>query len=133
MVSMEQPGDAIALEIWRRGAKLTLHGLLDDAKPPPAKRPEAAPKPSGRLGLALRLLSPEEKRQSGAAAGLLIEGVSDAATRAGVQTGDVLLAINGLPIVSLDQVPSALANTDTSAALLVLRGDSKIYVPLRLL
>ena len=133
MVGLAQPGEAVALDVWRRGAKLTLHGLLDDAKPPAVKILDDAKKPTGRMGLALRLLSPDEKRLSGAAAGLFIESVSEAATRAGVQTGDLLLAINGLPVVSVAQALSAVALTDKSAAILIMRGDSKLYVPLRLL
>jgi serine protease Do len=133
MVSLAQPGEAIALDVWRRGAKLTLHGVLDDAKPPVVKAPDDAHKPTGRMGLALRLLTPDEKRLSGAATGLFIEGVSEAATRAGVQTGDLLLAINGLPVVSVAQALSAVAPADKSAAILIMRGDNKLYVPLRLL
>ena len=49
----------------------------------------------------MRPLNPEEKRQSGLASGLPIDGVSGAATRAGVQLGDLLLAIDGEPISSL--------------------------------
>ena len=85
------------------------------------------------MGLALRLLSPDEKRLSGAASGLFIESVSEAATRAGVQTGDLLLAINGLPVVSVAQALTVVAPADKSAAVLIMRGDSKLYVPLRLL
>ena len=90
------------------------------------------PAPSGRLGLALRPLSPDEKRESGLTMGLVIEGVSGPAAHAGVQPGDLLLAIDGHPVSSLAQAGAAANGTAKSVAILVQRGSAKIYVPLRL-
>ena len=74
----------------------------------------------------------DEKRQSGIASGLLIERVSGAAERAGVRAGDVLLAIDGRPVTSLAEASTAVARSDKSMALLLQRGELKIYVPVRL-
>ena len=133
MVGLAQPGDPVDIDVWRQGARHTLHARLDDAKPRAAKTAEAgAPNAEGRLGLAMRPLQPEEKRQSGIASGLLIERVSGAAERAGVRAGDVLLAIDGRPVTSLAEASTAVARSDKSMALLVQRGELKIYVPVRL-
>ncbi|MCY1368550.1 PDZ domain protein [compost metagenome] len=51
---------------------------------------------------------------------------------AGVKAGDVLLAINGTPAKSLEQVRQAVAKADKSVALLIQRGEDKIFVPVRL-
>ncbi|MBC7727995.1 MAG: PDZ domain-containing protein, partial [Microbacteriaceae bacterium] len=53
--------------------------------------------------LALRPLSAHEKRLSGLDAGLVVEGVSGPWARAGIQPGDLLLAIDGQPISNLAQ------------------------------
>ena len=90
------------------------------------------PQVNGRLGLALRPLLPEEQREFGLAAGLLIESVSGAAERAGVQSGDLLLAIDGHPVATVAQANGAAGRSDKALALLVQRGGKKLYVPLRL-
>jgi serine protease Do len=134
LVGLALPGDQVALQLWRQGAERTVHATLADAKPTHvvAASTDAGAAPRGRLGLALRPLQPQEKRESGLASGLLIEGVSGPSERAGVQAGDVLLAINGKPIDSVAAARDAAAKSDKAAALLVQRGEMKIYVPVRL-
>jgi len=44
----------------------------------------------------------------------------------------VLLAINGTPVRSVDQVRAVVTKSDKSVALLVQRGDNKIFVPVQL-
>jgi hypothetical protein len=63
----------------------------------------------GQLGLGLRPLTRDERKDSGIDQGLVIENVAGPAARAGIETGDVLLAINGRPVTSIDQVKSVLA------------------------
>ncbi len=127
------PGDRMEFDVWRQGAHRTLHAQLEDAKNVATKPTEpSASTADGRMGLALRPLQPREKRESGIEAGLLIERVSGAAQRAGVQPGDVLLAIDGRPVTTLSQVSAAVGWTDKTAALLLQRNGEKLYIPLRL-
>jgi serine protease Do len=85
-----------------------------------------------QLGLALRPLSPEERRATRIDQGLVIEDVAGAAERAGIAPGDVLLAINGKPVTSIDQVRGVLKGKPKSVALLVERGGERIFVPVPL-
>ena len=134
IVGMALPGDKVSLQLWRQGAQRTVTATLADAKPDAkvAKAKSEATAPRGRLGLALRPLQPEEKRESGLANGLVIEGVTGASQLAGIQPGDVLLAVNGKAVGSITEAREAAAKSDKSAALLVQRGEIKIYVPVRL-
>ena len=134
MVGLALPGDKLSLQLWRQGAQRTVNATLADAKPDAtvAKAESEATAPRGRLGLALRPLQPEEKRESGLASGLVIEGVTGASERAGIQPGDVLLAVNGKAVGSVNEAREAAAKSEKSAALLVQRGEIKIYVPVRL-
>jgi serine protease Do len=134
IVGLALPGDKLSLQVWRQGSQRTVNATLADAKPEAkvAKAESEATAPHGRLGLALRPLQPEEKRESGLASGLVIEGVSGASERAGIQPGDVLLAVNGKSVGSVNEAREAAAKSEKSAALLVQRGEIKIYVPVRL-
>jgi serine protease Do len=132
-VGLAQPGEQIELLLWRRGARRTVSARLGDAGSAVAKvAAVVAPSAGGRLGLALRPLQADEKRESGIAGGLLVESVGGAAARAGLQAGDVLLAIDGRPVATVEQVSAAVGAADKAAALLVQRGAMKIYVALRL-
>ncbi|HRO53986.1 MAG TPA: PDZ domain-containing protein, partial [Alicycliphilus sp.] len=54
------------------------------------------------------------------------------AAMAGVQGGDVLLAVNGTPVKDVEQVRAAMAHAGKSVALLIERDGDKIFVPVRL-
>ena len=85
----------------------------------------------GKLGLAVRPLSPEEQRQGGMKNGLVVERASGPAADAGIQPGDVVLAANGTPVTSADDLKSAVEKSKGHIALLIQRGDARIFVPVR--
>jgi serine protease Do len=132
----DQPGDLVALEVWRQGARIKVQARLDDAKgeagPPADPGVAKLDGPAARLGVSLRPLLPDEKRETGLAIGLVIENVSGVAARAGLQAGDLLLAIDGHPVTRVEQVTAAVTPSAKAAALLVQRGTVKTYVALRL-
>ena len=133
LIGMNAPGDAVKLDVWRQGAPTTLTATLvnADAKADKVASKKDAPA-QGKLGLALRPLQPDEKQQSGIDSGLLIQQATGPAALAGVQPGDVLLSINGTPVKSIEQVRAAVGKSDKSVALLIQRGESKIFVPVNL-
>lgn len=131
MIGQAAPGDRVTLIIWRQGKTLQRIASLgkagDKAGAPVLSKASASP---GKLGLVLRPLQPQERKKVGAD-GFLIEDASDPSARAGVQSGDVLLAINGAPATSVAQVNELVGKAGKSVALLIQRGDSKIFVPVR--
>jgi serine protease Do len=68
----------------------------------------------------------------GVASGLVIEDAAGAAQAAGVQPGDVLLSVNGKAVNSVEQVRDAVGKSSKSVALLIQRGDEKIFIPVRI-
>uniref|UniRef100_UPI001ABC955A PDZ domain-containing protein n=1 Tax=Variovorax paradoxus TaxID=34073 RepID=UPI001ABC955A len=62
--------------------------------------------------------------------GLLVQRVNAAASRAGVQPGDLILALNGQPIDSAEALAQQLDTADGTAALLVQRAGTRIFVPI---
>jgi serine protease Do len=135
MLSLARPGQKVAMDVWRDGKLERVTATLGSAsdKAAPAERDNVASADnSSKLGLALRPLDPLERRQSGIATGLVIEDAAGAAASAGVQPGDVLLSVNGKPVSSVDQVRSLVGKATKSVALLIQRGDDKIFIPVRI-
>jgi serine protease Do len=132
-ISLSQPGEQIALEVWRQGKKVQVTAKLaaaDEKLASAASTPDTST--GGKLGLALRPLHPDEKAQTGIRNGLVVEDVGGPAERAGVEEGDVVLAVNGTPVSTVEQMKAALAKSDKSVALLIQRGEDKIFVPIRI-
>jgi serine protease Do len=133
IVSMAKPGDSVKLEVWRKGEMTQLTAKLGDAGDKANAVAQAGePAGQGKLGLALRSLKPSEREQVGVDGGLLVQQAGGAAAKAGVQAGDVLLAVNGTPVSNIDQVRQVVAKSEKSVALLIQRGDDRIFVPVKM-
>ena len=133
IIGLASPGDTVKLDVWRQGAPKELSARLASADDKSDQAAAQKDEPSqGKLGLALRPLQPDEKQEAGVANGLLIQQASRAAAMAGVQPGDVLLSVNGVPVKNVEQVRSLVSKAEKSVALLIQRGESKIFVPVNL-
>ena len=133
LIGESMPGENVRLDVWRNGKAMELTAKLGNANDAVAARNEGSSVPqNARLGLAVRPLQPDEKQESGLENGLLVEDVSGAAERAGVQPGDVILSVNGTKVRDVGQMRSLVARAGKSVALLIQRGDSRIFVPVRL-
>jgi serine protease Do len=132
-VSADMPGQKATLDVWRKGKPVTITATLGSSNEKVAKADRGDSKAEGgKLGLAVRPLQPEERQQVGVEGGLVVEGVSGPAERAGVEPGDVILSVNGTPVASIAQMRAIVAKSNKSAALLVQRGEDKIFVPIRI-
>ena len=130
LVGMSQPGAIAKLSIWRDGKQMALSATLKAADAAVAEADGAADKAAkSSLGVAVRALTPEEKRQANIAGGVLVEQSGGAASRAGIQAGDVILAVNGTPVTSVDQLRSIVAARGNRLAVLVQRGDAQLFIP----
>lgn len=127
-VSAVHPGDKIVLQVWRNGVKrdlsVTVGSMKDTQLASLSGDPGAA-----RLGVMVRALTPEEKREAAVGSGLVVEQASGAASAAGIQPGDVILAINGKPVATPEQLRNSVAHAGNSIALLIERGNTQIFVP----
>ena len=80
----------------------------------------------------MRPLSADEQRHLQVKGGLVVEQASGAAARAGIQAGDVILAAGTESINSVEQLRNIAGKAKDQIAVLVQRGDSKLYVPIKL-
>jgi serine protease Do len=136
LLAQRDPGTTVSMEVWRQGRHQELKAQLGDrterdASLARADKP-ASTAAAGRLGLALRPLSPQERRRAGTDVGLVVETSTGAAARAGIQPNDLLLAINGTPIASVEQARSLVARAGKSVALLLQRGGERVFVPVHI-
>ena len=132
LIGMSAPGEHVKLKVWRDGSERTVEAKLGGAGADARQMADAiGAVDKGQLGLSLRPLTKDEQRQAKIDGGLVVEDVDGPAQRAGIVAGDVLLAINGKPVQSVDQVKSVMAAKPKSVALLVQRDGEKILVPVR--
>ena len=125
-------GDRASLKVWRKGATRDVTVALGEMNQETvAEAPEAAQE-GGKLGLALRPLSPDERSQIKSDGGLVVEEASGPAAQAGIRQGDVLLAFNGEKISSVEQLRKLVGKAKGKVAVLVQRDEARIYVPINL-
>ena len=129
-----KPGSEATLKIWRDGKpielKLTVAELEDKAAPAAADEPDKAD--HGRLGLAVRPLTPEEQTKAEVKGGLLVEKAVGPAARAGIRQGDIVLALNGEPVADAARLRELAKQAGKHVALLIQRGNNTLFVPVQL-
>ena len=130
LVADLKPGTAAQLEVIRKGASKELSVTVGEMEPERLARDEHGDAQRGRLGLAVRPLDRDERGQTGLVGGLLVEEASGPAAMAGIQAGDVVLSLNGVPVSSVEQLRSLVAKAGKHVALLIQRDASKIFVPI---
>ncbi len=126
------PGDKASLELWRDGKTMSLSATMGDAAPATADDAGAGAAAPVRLGLSLRPLNPQERLQSGVSGGLVVEDAGGRAAEAGIQPGDVVLSVDGTPVQSVSQLRDMVHKHDKQIALLIQRGDARLFVPVTL-
>ena len=132
IVSSMKPGEQAKLQVWRKGETRPVDvavGTFDDEKLASNDAPEAA---KGRLGVVVRPLTPEEQRRSDVSNGVVVQNVAGAAAKAGIQPGDIVIAVNGEAISSTEQLRSLISKAGKRIAVLVDRGNARIFIPVDL-
>jgi len=132
LVGSAAPGDRARLEVWRSGEKRELTATLGKADDETTAQAGGEEMSNDSLGLAVRPLTPEERREASVASGLVVEEVSGDAARAGIQAGDIVLALNGTPVKSVDELRALIGKSKKNVALLVQRGDATLFVPVQI-
>lgn len=137
MVGSTKPGSRVTVNIWRKGSArdvgLTVVELEADR---PAKAEEKKSKQEAMpnsLGLIVSDLTDSQKKELKVDSGVLIESAVGVAAAAGLRAGDVVQRLNDVDIKDAKQFNMLVAKLDPKkrAAVLVRRGDSSQFVPLR--
>ncbi len=132
IVADVKPGETATARVWRNGAERDVKITVAEM---PAERATLAAAPAaqqGKLGVAVRPLSADEAKRLQSDGGLLVERAEGAAAKAGMRAGDVILGVNGKAVKSIDELKRALDAAGKSAAVLVQRGENRIFVPVQI-
>jgi serine protease Do len=130
-VGLAKPGEHLTLALWRDRSPREVSVSLGRADAESAVA-TAAEGEGASLGLSVRPLDRADLRRAGLDHGLFVERVTGPAELAGVQPGDVLLALNGRPVQGVAQVREALRGHPKHVALLIARDGQQIFVPVDL-
>ena len=129
-----KPGSEALLKVWREGKaleiKLVVAELEEKSAPQEDKHADKAD--HGRLGLAVRPLTPEEQKSAQIQNGLWVEAASGPSAKAGIRKGDIVLAVNGQPVRDAAQLNELAQKAGKHLALLIQRGGNTMFVPVRL-
>ena len=133
LVARLQPGTKAEIEVWRDGKRTSLPVTIGElSESPVAAAKPSAGESSGKLGVAVRPLTPAESKQLQNEGGVVVETAQGPAARAGIRAGDVILGVNGKPVQNAKELREAVEKGDSVVALLVQRNDARIYVPVPL-
>ena len=143
LVGNTKPGTKSTLTVFRRGASRDLNVTIAEIEPDkPTKRAsdrdEPAPKPSASaaaksLGLAVSDLTDAQKKELKLKGGVKVDSANEAAARAGLREGDIILAVGNAEVANTREFESAVGKADKSKSLSVLfrRGDWAQYALIR--
>src|SRR5690606_22995438 len=127
--------------VFRRGASRDLSLTIAEIEPdkPVAVRSterEEKPKPSAaaqQIGLAVTELSEAQKKELKIKGGVVVASATEAAARAGLREGDVILAVANTEVAGVKEFDAILAKADKSKPINVLyrRGEWAQYALIR--
>jgi len=140
IVGATKPGTRSAMQIWRRGATRDVSITVGEveAEKPAKKAPAPAEKPAASLstkvlGLTVSDLTEAQKKELKLQGGVRVDVVTELAARAGIQEGDVILALANAETPSVKVFEGLVAKLDRSkpVSLLIRRGEWAQYTVIR--
>ena len=140
MVGNTKPGTRSTLQIWRRGSSRDLSITVGEVEAEKVAKKASSPadKPATTLtakvlGLTLSDLSDAQKKELKLRGGVRVDAVTEVAARAGIQEGDVILALSNSETPSVGVFEALVAKLDRSkpVSLLFRRGEWAQYTVIR--
>ncbi len=139
MVGNTKPGTRSAIQVWRRGSLKDMHITVGEFEADkPAKKEPVAEKPKESsaakvLGLTISELTDAQKKELKLRGGVRVDAVAEPAARAGIQEGDVILALANIETPNVQALEALTAKLDRSkpVSLLIRRGEWAQYTVIR--
>ena len=140
LVGNIKPGTKSTLTVFRRGSSKELTVVIAEVEPEKvaARTPEREEKPKASaagqsLGLGVSELNDAQRKELKVKGGVKVEAATDAAARAGLREGDVIVAIANVDIANVKEFEAAVVKVDRSKPVNVLfrRGEWAQYAVIR--
>ncbi|WP_304956858.1 DegQ family serine endoprotease [Xenophilus sp. Marseille-Q4582] len=143
LVGATKPGTKATVTVFRRGSTRDLSVTVAEVEPDqvaraPRAREEAEPASTASaaakaLGLVVNDLTADQKKELKLKGGVRVQGAVDAAQRAGLREGDVILAVGNTEVASVKEFDAAVAKAEKGKPLSVLyrRGEWAQYALIR--
>jgi serine protease Do len=137
-VGATKPGKVVAVEIIHKGKVKKISMGVGEMPSDPSEaneQPKAATKPeSNKIGLTLKELTPQQQKKLNGKNGLLVIESTGLAAQVGIRRGDVILGLNNSESQSVELFNKQLnaVPVGKTVAVLVLRGESTLYVPIKI-
>jgi serine protease Do len=136
VISAIKPGDTAKIEVWREKSTKTLAVRVEEFQEETQKvsnrRDVEEPAKADKLGLSVRPLGADERKNAETEGYLLVEDVAGPAAQAGVRPGDVILGVNGKAVKSIAELKNATANSSKTVAILIEREGAQLFLPIRI-
>jgi serine protease Do len=124
-----RPGSKVNLSVWRAGKTrditVTVAEFKDDdgTKVAAAKAGKPEPAKTDKLGLAVKEVTPDQKKTHKIAGGVSVEASDGAALAAGVGPGDIILRVNNVDITNVRTFNETVAKLDVKKPVALLIRD----------
>ena len=136
-VGNTKPGSRAAITIFRRGKSQELNVMVAEieADKPIAAAPDKKAQTAAvqHLGLSVSDLTEAVKKEFRVRGGVRVDAAVDAAARAGIREGDLVLAIANTEVTSVKEFDALMSRIDKNrpVSVLIRRGDGAQYVLIR--
>ena len=137
LVGSVKPGTHGTVTVWRKGASRDIDVTIAEMQADKSVKDEGKKSKSEQvpnvLGLIVSDLDETQKKELNVDAGVLVESVEGSAARVGLRAGDVIQRLNNTDIKDAKQFNALVSKLEAKkmAVLLVRRGESSQFVPLR--
>ena len=136
-VGNTKPGSRVGITVFRRGESKALSvtvAEIEAEKVATAEPEKTAPAAKVQhMGLSVSDLSDGQKKEARVRHGVRVDAVADAAARAGIREGDLILAVANFEVTSAKIFDALMNRIDKTkpVSMLIRRGDGAQYVLIR--
>ncbi|HVZ45331.1 MAG TPA: DegQ family serine endoprotease [Ramlibacter sp.] len=140
LVGNTKPGSRVNMTLFRRGGSRDVTVTVAEIEPEKeqaranSSEEQSKATPSAKtLGLAVRELTDAQKKENKVKGGVVVDAASGAAARAGIQEGDIIVAIGNTDVRSVREFDAVIAKVDKTKPVPVLlhRGELATYALIR--
>jgi serine protease Do len=132
-VSQLAPGSTATVDVWRNGGERKLSVTVGAQSPQiasaaPRARQQQPEQARPRLGVAVRPLTDDERQEASLPGGVVVQQASGPAAAAGIEAGDVIVAVDGHVIRGVEQLRQLIAQANDSVSITVVRDGEEASV-----